>query len=276
MSLTPQEPATARLSGVVAGAEVGGYRLLRRLGAGGMGVVWEAEDADGLHVAMKILHPQVAADPVARRRLEREAGVLARVRGPRVSRILDIETGDESADGLTFVVTELVDGLSLQSEIEREGAYALPEDAAALADLAHGLVQALEAVHSAGVIHRDLKPSNVMVGPDGPVLIDFGIAQLADDVRLTRTGEVTGTPGFIPPEMLDGGEPGPQADWYACAGVILFAVTGRPPFGSGPWQTVFHRVYEGQVELGVLDERWPALAHAFRAALAPVGVRAQP
>ncbi|ETJ42845.1 Protein kinase, partial [human gut metagenome] len=91
-------------------SRLGGYQLLRRLGAGGMGVVWEARDADGLHVAMKILHPQVAADPVARRRLEREAGVLARVRGPRVSRILDIESGDESDDGLSFVVTELVDG----------------------------------------------------------------------------------------------------------------------------------------------------------------------
>lgn len=269
MSVSPQEPATTRLASVAPGAQVGGYQLLRRLGAGGMGVVWEARDADGLHVAMKILHPQVAADPVARRRLEREAGVLARVRGPRVSRILDIESGDESDDGLSFVVTELVDGPSLQTEVEREGAYALPRDAADLADLAHGLVEALEAVHAAGVIHRDLKPSNVMLGSAGPVLIDFGIAQVADDVRLTQTGLVTGTPGFIPPEMLDGGEPDPQADWYACAGVLLFAVTVRPPFGSGPWQTVFHRVYEGRAEVGPLEEQWPALARAFEAALAP-------
>ncbi len=271
MSVSPQEPATTRLASVAPGAQVGGYQLLRRLGAGGMGVVWEARDADGLHVAMKILHPQVAADPVARRRLEREAGVLARVRGPRVSRILDIESGEESSDGLSFVVTELVDGPSLQAEVEREGAYVLPRDATDLADLAHGLVEALEAVHAAGVIHRDLKPSNVMLGSVGPVLIDFGIAQVADDVRLTQTGLVTGTPGFIPPEMLDGAEPDPQADWYACAGVLLFAVTGRPPFGSGPWQTVFHRVYEGRAEVGPLEERWPALARAFKAALAPRG-----
>ncbi|WP_172120525.1 serine/threonine-protein kinase [Actinomyces faecalis] len=273
MSLPPQEPATVRMASVCAGAQVGGYRLLRRLGAGGMGVVWEAQDADGLHVAMKILHPQVAADPVARKRLDREAGVLARVHGPRVSRVLDIESGDESADGLTFVVTELVDGPSLHAEVEREGPYELPRDAADLADLAHGLTEALQTVHEAGVVHRDLKPSNVMLGPDGPVLIDFGIAQVADDTRLTQTGQVTGTPGFIAPEMLDGARPDLEVDWYACAGVLLFAVTGRPPFGTGPWQTVFHRVYEGRVELGQLPECWPALAQAFRAALAPVRER---
>ncbi|QPL05617.1 MULTISPECIES: serine/threonine-protein kinase [Actinomyces] len=258
------------LSGLRAGAEVGGYRLVRRLGAGGMGVVWEVSDGDGLHVAMKILHPQIAADPMARRRLDREASVLARVRDARVARILDIETGDGAdGTGVTFVITELVDGPTLQHEVDHEGAYDLSEDARDLADLAHGLVDALKAVHAAGVIHRDLKPSNVMLGAQGPVLIDFGIAQVADDVRLTQTGQVTGTPGFIPPEMLDGGEPSPGVDWYACAGVLLFAVTGRAPFGSGPWQAVFRRVYGGTPELGGLETACPALSRAFAAALAP-------
>lgn len=260
----------ASLSGLRAGTVVGGYRLLRRLGAGGMGVVWEAEDADGRRVAMKILHPQIAADPVARRRLDREARVLARVRDARVARILDIETGDGAdGSGVTFVITELVDGPTLQHEVDHEGAYDLSTDARDLADLAHGLVDALRAVHAAGVIHRDLKPSNVMLGAQGPVLIDFGIAQVADDTRLTQTGQVTGTPGFIPPEMLDGEEPTADVDWYACAGVLLFAVTGRAPFGTGPWQAVFRRVYAGTPETAGLETECPALARAFTAALAP-------
>ena len=258
------------LAGLRAGTEVGGYRLIRRLGAGGMGVVWEVADGAGNHIAMKILHPQIAADPMARRRLDREASVLARVRDSRVARILDIETGDGAdGTGVTFVITELVDGPTLQYEVDHEGAYDLTTDARDLADLAHGLVDSLRAVHSAGVIHRDLKPSNVMLGAQGPVLIDFGIAQVADDVRLTQTGQVTGTPGFIPPEMLDGDEPSPDVDWYACAGVLLFAVTGQAPFGSGPWQAVFRRVYAGSPELGSLEEDCPALARAFAAALAP-------
>ncbi|ARD41095.1 serine/threonine-protein kinase [Actinomyces gaoshouyii] len=266
----PSAPRSPLIGGLRAGATVGGYRLLRRLGAGGMGAVWEAVDGAGGRVAMKILHPQIAVDPMARRRLDREAQVLARVRDAGVARILDIETGDsESAHGMTFVITELVEGPTLQCEVDREGAYDLATDARDLSDLAHGLVDALRAVHDAGVIHRDLKPSNVMLGAQGPVLIDFGIAQVADDVRLTQTGQVTGTPGFIPPEMLDGGEPGPGVDWYACAGVLLFAVTGRAPFGSGPWQVVFRRVYAGTPELGDLPEECPALARAFRAALEP-------
>ncbi|AYD90473.1 serine/threonine protein kinase [Actinomyces lilanjuaniae] len=273
MTYDPGVPTSGAppLRGLHAGSDVGGYRLLRRLGAGGMGVVWEAADADGRRVAMKILHPQIAADPVARRRLEREARVLARVRGERVARVLDVETGGGPGEGLdvTFVITELVDGPTLQHEVDHEGAYDLGRDAHDLADLAHGLVEALRAVHAAGVIHRDLKPSNVMLGAQGPVLIDFGIAQVADDSRLTQTGQVTGTPGFIPPEMLDGGAPSPQVDWYACAGVLLFAVTGQPPFGSGPWQAVFRRVYAGTPELGGLEEVCPALAQAFTAALAP-------
>ncbi len=258
------------LAGLRAGADVGGYRLLRRLGAGGMGVVWEVADGEGSHVAMKILHPQIAADPMARRRLDREASVLARVKDSRVARILDIETGDGAdGSGVTFVITELVDGPTLQHEVDYEGAYDLSTDARDLSDLAHGLVDSLSAVHAAGVIHRDLKPSNVMLGAQGPVLIDFGIAQVADDVRLTQTGQVTGTPGFIPPEMLDGHEPTPGVDWYACAGVLLFTVTGLAPFGSGAWQVVFRRVYAGTPELGNLEEENPALARAFTAALAP-------
>ena len=165
--------ASPPLSALRAGSLIGGYRLVRRLGAGGMGVVWEVADGEGNHVAMKILHPQIAADPTARRRLDREASVLARVRHSSVARILDIETGDsDGGSGVTFVITELVDGPTLQYEVDHEGAYDLTTDIRDLSDLAHGLVEALTEVHTAGVIHRDLKPSNVMLGAQGPVLID--------------------------------------------------------------------------------------------------------
>lgn len=234
---------------------------------GGMGVVWEAIDADGLRVAMKILHPQVAADPATRARLDREASILARVRSPHVARILDIESEDES--GYSFVVTELVQGPNLHSELEVYGAYDLANDAQDFADLAHGLVEALADIHSFGIVHRDLKPANIMLGPQGPVLIDFGIAQMADDVRLTQVGQVTGTPGYLPPEMLDGAQPSPSTDWYACAGVLLTTLTGRPPFGSGPWQAVLKRVYDGTPALGDLPERWPSMARILTAALRP-------
>lgn len=261
-----QVPRTA--SGLREGAVVGGYELVRRMGSGGMGVVWDAVDGGGRHVAIKVLHPHVASDPVSRSRLEREAAVLSRLKDERVARILDLEPVPEG-DTPAFVVTELVDGPTLQHEVDHEGPYDPGHDAIELADLAHGLVGALQAVHEAGVIHRDLKPANVMLGPKGPVLIDFGIAQSEDDTRLTRTGQVTGTPGFIPPEMLDGGRPDPEVDRYACVGVILFALTGQAPFGAGPWQTVFRRVYDGVPELGDMPEKWPALAVAFTQALHP-------
>lgn len=283
----PVDPATAQAADAVptvvglpvlaGGLSLGGYRLVRQIGAGGMGTVWEAVDDGGAHVAMKVLHPALAADPSARTRLAREAAVLARVRGSSVARVLDVETGDTlAADGaapLAFVVTELVDGPTLQAEVDDGGPYDPLADAVPLAELARGTAQALTEVHAAGVIHRDLKPSNVMLGPCGPVLIDFGISQLAGQARLTMTGQVTGTPGFVPPEALSGGEPDQAGDWFAWAGVIVFALTGRPPFGTGSWQTVFHRVYEGAVELGDLSQKDPALADVLRRALASDPVR---
>lgn len=178
-----------------------GYRLLRRIGAGGMGTVHEALDADGNRVAVKVLHPAIAADPAARERLRREVALLHRVRGQGVARVLDAEV-----DGVTaFVVTELIDGPTLEEEVRENG----PLEPDELAGLAHGLADGLHAIHTAGVVHRDLKPGNVMLSPDGPVIIDFGIAQVADDVRLTQTGLVTGTPGYLDPDVIAGNDPGP-------------------------------------------------------------------
>ncbi|MFC4553765.1 serine/threonine-protein kinase [Georgenia faecalis] len=237
---------------------IGGYRLVRRLGAGGMGTVHEAVDAEGRHVAIKVLHPAISADPAARERLRREVALLHRVRGARAARVLDAEVDDVEA----FVVTELIDGPTLEEHVRATGPLAADE----LAELAHGLADGLTAIHRAGVSHRDLKPGNVMLSADGPVIIDFGIAQVADDVRLTQTGLVTGTPGYLAPEIVAGGDPGPGGDWWSWAAVLVFAATGRPPFGRGPLAAVLTRVGNHEVDTEGLDDD---LAAALRSALDP-------
>lgn len=239
-------------------AEIGGYQLLRRLGSGGMGTVHEALDADGRHVAIKVLHPAISADPMARQRLRREVEVLHRVRDAGVARVLDAE-----ADGVdAFIVTELVDGPTLDEQVRSHGP--LPEDE--LAALGQGLAEGLGAIHDTGITHRDLKPGNVMISERGPVIIDFGIAQVADDARLTQTGLVTGTPGYLAPEVLEGSSPAPEADWWAWAAVLVFAATGHPPFGTGPSAAVLARVSAGHVDTSGLSAEW---ARALQAALAP-------
>ncbi|WP_127126517.1 serine/threonine-protein kinase [Georgenia sp. SYP-B2076] len=239
--------------------EVGGYRLLRTLGSGGMGTVHEAVDGDGHHVALKLLHPHIGMDPTARRRLAREVSLLHRVRGDGVARVLDAEVEDAEA----FVVTELIDGPTLEDDVAADGPFA-PEE---LATLAHGLADSLRAIHAVGVVHRDLKPGNVMMSDHGPVVIDFGIAQVADDARLTQTGLVTGTPGYLDPEVIAGAEPSPVCDWWGWSAVLVFAATGRPPFGRGPTGAVLARVATGQADTVGLE---PVVGRALRAALDPV------
>lgn len=236
--------------------EVGGYRLLHALGTGGMGTVYEAIDAEGSHVALKLLHPAFSADEAARERLRREVATLHRVKGESVARVLDAEAESEEA----FIVTELINGQSLEESIREHGQM----DAEELADLAAGLAGALESIHRAGVLHRDLKPGNVMLTDDGPVVIDFGISQLADDPRITQTGLVTGTPGYVDPQVMHGANPTVAGDWWGWAAVLVFAATGRQPFGRGPG--VLMRVESGRVDTEDLS---PRVAQVLRRALHP-------
>lgn len=238
--------------------ELGGYYLVRRLGTGGMGTVWEAVDADGMHVALKVLHPAVADDPEARARLAREVRLLHRVRGRGVARVLDAELDEPEA----FLVTELIEGPTLEQDVESDGPFNPTE----LAGLARGLAEALTLIHAHGVMHRDLKPGNVMMSRTGPVLIDFGIAQVQDDTRLTVTGMVAGTPGYLDPAVFNGADPSPAGDWWALAAVLTFAATGRRPFGTGPALAVMKRVSEGAVDV---DGVPAATALALTAALQP-------
>lgn len=243
--------------GLSPGAEVGGYTILAPLGSGGMGTVYRAVDGGGTAVALKLLHPHVGADPSSRERLRREVLALQRLRHPGVAAVLDAEADSTEA----FLVTELVPGHDLAELVRLRG----PLDAAALHRLADGLHDALAAVHAAGVVHRDLKPSNVLVTGDGPVLIDFGIAQSVDETRVTSAGFVVGTPGYLAPELVDGAEPTPATDWWGWAALLAYAATGRAPFGTRPLEAVLVRTRSGEADLAGLG---PVTAGALWDALA--------
>ena len=239
------------------GDEVGGYRIVARLGQGATGAVYRAEDGGGHAVAIKVLHAGPDTDESARARLAREAATLRRLDHPAVAAVLDVELEGESP----FIVTELVDGHSLEDDVALHGPY----DAARLASLAGDLADALEAVHGAGVVHRDLKPSNIMVTAHGPVLIDFGIAHGFEDARMTTDGLVMGTPGYLAPEMLTGANPSVATDWWGWAASLAFAATARAPFGVTPVDAVLARAQAGAADLrGVGPLRGEAIAGALR------------
>lgn len=244
--------------GLTPGSDIGGYRIVAPLGSGGMGAVYRAVDGGGTAVALKMLHPQLGSDAVARDRLRREVRALQKLRHPGVAAILDAEADSTEA----FLVTELVDGDTLEEHVRERG----PLDGQDLLDLAEGLRSALAAVHGAGVVHRDLKPANVLVTDDGPVLIDFGIAQAAGDAPLTSDGLVIGTPGYLAPELLDGSEPTPASDYWGWAAVLAYAATGRAPFGTRPLEAVLGRARAGDVDLAGLGT---LTATALRGALVP-------
>ncbi|WP_139122981.1 serine/threonine-protein kinase, partial [Cellulosimicrobium cellulans] len=232
--------------GPAPGSDVGGYLIGARLGSGAMGSVHSAHDGGGNLVAIKLLHAHVDRDAAAqgRERLRREALALRRLRHPAVAQILDVELDGPEA----FIVTELVDGPTLEDEIAERG----PLDAWDLYELADQLAAALEAVHGAGVVHRDLKPSNVMIASRGPVLIDFGIAQALEDARVTSTGLVMGTPGYLAPELLEGASPSADTDWWGWAALLAYAATGRAPFGVRPTDVVLARARSGRPDLAGL------------------------
>jgi serine/threonine protein kinase len=229
------------------GVTLGAYRLIQRLGEGGMGVVHLGLDAHGRAVAIKVLRAHIAYDPDARARLGREVATLSRVRHPLVAEVLDADV-----DGTQpYVVTRYVPGLTLDAEVRERG----PMPVHHLVRLGRGLCSALEAIHAAGVVHRDLKPANVLILDGDPVVIDFGIAHVADDVRLTMTGLVMGTPGYLSPELVEGSAVTAATDWWGWAATLAFAASGQPPFGRGPTDAVIDRVRRGAADLSGVDAR---------------------
>ncbi|WP_205303536.1 serine/threonine-protein kinase [Nonomuraea montanisoli] len=221
---------------------LGPYHLLSRLGSGGFGEVHLALDPEGRTVAVKVLHPHVAADTVALARLAREVETMRRVGGPYVAEVLDASLdGGRPGDGARpYLVTRYVQGRPLS-------AVAVP--VADLPRLAAGLAAALLAMHEAGVIHRDLKPANVMMVEGRAVVIDFGIASALDSLSVTASGAVVGTPGYLAPEVLEGREAGMAADVFSFGATLAYAATGRQPYGQGPASAVAYRVVHHEPDL---------------------------
>lgn len=237
---------------------IGEYELIRKIGEGGMGVVYKALDPGGQAVALKVLRAHIAHDSGARERLRREVSTLVRVKSPHVASFLDADVDGPNP----YLVTSFVPGAALDEVIEEDG----PFGAARLARLGRGLAEALGAIHRAGIVHRDLKPGNVLMVGDDPVLIDFGIAHVADDARLTSTGLVMGTPGYLSPEIVEGDSVTQATDWWGWAATLAYAASGRPPFGRGPMPVVLDRVCRGEYDLSGVD---PRLRPLLEAALDP-------
>lgn len=239
------------------GNELGGYRLIRRLGTGGAGTVWLAEDGGGTRVALKVMHPALATSEESRARLEREVRTVNSVRSPFVAHIIDAEI-DASQP---FVVSEYVEGPTL-AEILSSG----PIPLRGVAALSYHLASTIAAVHHANIIHRDIKPSNIICSSRGPVLLDFGIAMAVDDQHLTRTGLVSGSAGYTAPELLRGKPATKESDWWAWCATLLSCATGRAPFGKGDVMATMMRVIEGEPDLAGLH---PMVSDALGGGLSP-------
>jgi serine/threonine protein kinase len=213
---------------------VGPYRLVGRLGSGGMGRVFLGRSAGGRLVAVKLIHDGLAADPDFRARFGREVIAARQVGGLFTALVVDAD-----ADGPTpWLATAYVAGPSLADAVSKSG----PLPPTSVLSLAAGLAEGLAAIHAAGLVHRDLKPSNVLLAEDGPRVIDFGISRAAEASALTRTGSVIGTPPFMSPEQAEGKEVGPASDMFSLGAVLVYAATGVPPFGTGPTAAVVFRL----------------------------------
>ena len=199
-----------------------------------MGQVYLAFTAGGLPVALKVMHPHLAGDGAFRRRFEREAAAARRVHGRYTAQMLDADP-DASPP---WLVTAYVPGPSLREAVQEYG----PMPERTVLTLMAGVSEALQAIHAVGVIHRDLKPSNVLLAPDGPRVIDFGIARAAEDTELTGTGNRVGSAHYMAPEQVAGEQVTAAADVFALGALAVYAATGRAAFGDGPELAVMYRV----------------------------------
>ncbi|MEV4169773.1 protein kinase [Nonomuraea sp. NPDC049709] len=225
---------------------IGPYTLVRKLGEGGMGIVYLAQDAAFAPVALKVLRPELAGREDFRRRFTREAEAARHVARFCTAPVLDAGIEGDTA----YLVTEYVEGPDLSSMIETQG----PMGGANLEALAVGVATALAAIHEAGVVHLDLKPSNILLSAVGPRVIDFGIARIAQP-DATQSAVVAGTPAYMAPEQANGAPITAASDVFAWGGVVTYAGTGRPPFGTGQVPEVLYRVAHHVPMLDGLDER---------------------
>ncbi|MFK4067744.1 protein kinase [Streptomyces sp. NPDC029674] len=231
MTGAPLIPGTPLLAGDP--RRLGGHRIVRRLGAGGMGQVYLGRSPGGRLVAVKTVHEHLAADPLYRERFRREATAARAVTGAHTAAVLDADPDSP----VPWLATAFLPGITLRRAVATGG----PLGAAAVRSLGACLAEALASIHAADIVHRDLKPSNVLLTADGPRVIDFGIARAAGDLGLTQAGSMLGTPGFMAPEQVAGDDVGPAADVFALGAVLAYTATAEPPFGSGPAAVLLYR-----------------------------------
>ncbi|MFF9351053.1 serine/threonine-protein kinase [Streptomyces sp. NPDC014734] len=220
---------------------VGSFRLHRRLGAGGMGVVYLGSDRRGQRVALKVIRPDLAEDQEFRSRFAREVSAARRIRGGCTARLV---AADLEADRPWFA-TQYVPGPSLHDRVAEEG----PLSAAEVASIGAALSEGLVAVHEAGVVHRDLKPSNILLSPKGPRIIDFGIAWATGASTLTHVGTAVGSPGFLAPEQVRGAAVTPATDVFSLGATLAYAAMADSPFGHGSSEVMLYRVVHEEPQL---------------------------
>ncbi|MEU9835251.1 serine/threonine-protein kinase [Streptosporangium sp. NPDC048047] len=233
---------------------LGPYRLIGTLGRGGQGTVHLALTPQGEKVAIKVLHEHFTGDPMVMERFIREVEATRRVATFSTARVLDVNITDDQA----YVVSEYVDGVSLEELVREQG----PRTEDGLTRLALATAGALAAIHRAGVVHRDFKPANVLIGGDGPRVIDFGIARALDQATATATGSVIGTPAYMSPEQISGKPVGPESDVFSWASTMIFAASGRVAFGADTIPAILNRVITHHPDLSSLPSSLRPLAAA--------------
>jgi serine/threonine protein kinase len=233
--LSPGDPET-----------IGPYKLLGSLGSGGMGRVYLARSLGGRLIAVKMIRPELAAEPGFRIRFKGEVEAARRVNGLYTAVVVDADTDAP----LPWLATGYVAGPSLYEAVERHG----PLPAQTVLKLAAALAEGLQAIHAAGIVHRDLKPSNVLIANDGPRVIDFGISRALEGISVTDPGMVMGSPGYLSPEQAGGDPVGPQSDMFSLGSVLTYAAVGTGPFGSGQTPALMFRVVSRDPDLSQVPD----------------------
>jgi serine/threonine protein kinase len=239
-------------------ANVGPFKLLGVLGNGGFGRVYLGQAPDGQRVAVKVIKPDLAEDPEFRARFGREVSAARKVGGKFTARVVDADVDGQEL----WLATEYISGPTLREAVAAQG----PLAESSVMSLAAGLAEALGAIHAAGLVHRDLKPDNVLLAYDGPRVIDFGIARVAGASTLTGTGVLMGTLAYMSPEQAIGQAVGPPSDVFSLASVLVFAATGRGPYGDGTQAELLYRVAHQMPSLDGVPPQVRALVEPCMAA----------
>ena len=227
---------------------IGPWKLISRLGSGGMSVVYLASKSNKTSVALKVIRSQYLDNQADRNRIEREISTLTNIKSKYVCQILDSDISEDYA----WIATEFIDGPDLKTLVLEDG----PFDENSWYELAKGLLEGLSAIHENKVIHRDIKPSNILISDSGPKIIDFGIAQTSEATSLTSTGLIAGSPAWLSPEQINGDKVTYSSDFFSAGAVLNFAVSGISPWGDNTKITkdvIYNRILQKQPDLSSLN-----------------------